>query len=334
LPYLRQALAARPAPEYESAVRLRLAEALLERQELDEAEKLFREEWSRRPGNPRAGFGLGLIARAQGNDSAAEEFLSAARDSPTARKPAVAELAALARARGEEKKAADLEREAAALPNEPPAWPDPHVDQILRLQVGSVKRARQVAQLEAQGSFKEAADVYREQLRDRPTAQACIGAGMNLARTGDFDRALTLLYQGVRLDPKDCSTHFALAQVLYMRAETELKRSADSPKAKEWFRQAADAARQAAEMKADHAGAYLLWGKALMHRGEAVAAVEPLKKGVACRPEVFNLQLALGEALLEAGRPQEAATHLENARNLNAKDPRPAWALERLRQKK
>jgi predicted Zn-dependent protease len=71
-----------------------------------------------------------------------------------------------------------------------------------------------------------------------------------------------------------------------------------------------------------------------MHRGEAAAAVEPLMKGVACRPEVFNLQLALGEALLEAKRLPEAATHLKNAQKLDPKDPRPGQALERLRKRK
>ncbi len=68
--------------------------------------------------------------------------------------------------------------------------------------------------------------------------------------------------------------------------------------------------------------------------GDPAAAVAPLRLGVACRPELFDLQLALGEVLLETGRVQDAETHLENARRLDPNDPRPKQALQRLRQKK
>jgi Flp pilus assembly protein TadD len=55
---------------------------------------------------------------------------------------------------------------------------------------------------------------------------------------------------------------------------------------------------------------------------------------VACRPEDFELQLALGEALLEAGQKQKALTHLENAQRLDPTDPRPARLLRGIHQKK
>jgi tetratricopeptide (TPR) repeat protein len=334
LPFLRQAAAGHAAPEARSALCLRLAEALLERQELAEAERLFREEWAREPGNPRAAFGLGLIALDCGDEAAAAEFLTAARASPTARKAATAELAALARARGDEAAAARLEREAAALTVERPSWPDPLVDEMLRLQVGASRRSRDIARLESGRNYAQAARLYESQLDKQPTAAACIGAGLNLARLKDFDRALPLLRRAGQLEPDNCHTHFCLAQALYLRAEAAEKRSPGSSRAREDFREAAETARRAVARKPDHAAAYLLWGRALLHLGEAGAAVEPLTKGVACRPEVFNLQLALGEALLEAGRLPEAETHLENARKLDPADPRPGQALERLRQRK
>lgn len=48
------------------------------------------------------------------------------------------------------------------------------------------------------------------------------------------------------------------------------------------------------------------------------------------RPELFELQLALDEALLESGQDTEEKTDPENARRLNSNDPRPSSALERL----
>jgi tetratricopeptide (TPR) repeat protein len=334
MPFLRQAAAGRLSEEHESAVRLRLAEALLERQELAEAEELFLADWRDHQGNPRASFGLGLIALARGDEAAAEKYLTAARASPVVRKPATAQLAALARGRGDVAAAVAFEKEFATLPNEAPAWPDPMVLQLLRLRVGTFKTAQDAVQLEAQHRYAEAAQAYLQQIEHQATAQNYVGAGLNLVRSGELARGLNLLKTGIRLDPERCDSHYALAQACYLLAEAQRKRSPDSREANDRFLEAALAARRATELKPDHAAAFLLWGRALMQRGEPDAAIISLKKGVACRPEVFNLQLALGEALLEAGQLQEAEIHLKNALKLDAKNERPALALERLRQRK
>ncbi len=139
--FLRQAVAAdHPNPNHRSALRLRLAEALLEQGHLEEAEKLFRQEWSAKPGHPRTAFGLGLIALHRGENSAAEEYLQVARASPTARQPATAQLAALARARGDEAAAARLDQEAVPRPEDTLVWPDPFAKEVARLQVGALRK--------------------------------------------------------------------------------------------------------------------------------------------------------------------------------------------------
>jgi tetratricopeptide (TPR) repeat protein len=332
-PLLRQAAAGRLPPGGESAVRLRLAEVLLERNELAEAEGLFRGEWARRPGDPRAAFGLGLIARERDDLTAAEQHLGVARASAAVRKPATLALAALYRRR-DDPRAAALEAEAAALPNEPPGWPDPLIEQMTRLRVGSFRRGQDAAQLEGARRYAEAAAAYLRLIETQPTAANYSAAGLNLARCGDYARAEPLFAAAVRLDPADANAWFAQAQALYMQAEAERPRGADPAKVNERFAAAAAAARRATEAKPGHAAAYLLWGKALMSRGEPAAAIDPLRQGVACRPEVFNLHLALGEALLESGRPAEAVEHLENARKLDPKSERALRALDRAHLKK
>jgi tetratricopeptide (TPR) repeat protein len=329
VPLLQQALAGKLPPGCESAVRLRLAEALLERNEWAAAEDLFREEWRRHPGDPRTAFGLGLIARARDDPKGAEEYLGVARASPSVRKPAVLALAALYRGR-DDPRAAALEQEAAALPSEPPAWPDPLVEQMVRLRVGSFRRGQDAAQLERERRYAEAAGAYLKLTETQPTAANYSAAGLNLARSGDFVRAWPLFDTAVRLDPNDANTRFCLAQALAMQAEVERQRGVDPAKVNERFAAAADSARRATECKPDHAAAYLLWGRALMSRGEPEAALVPLRRGVTCRPEAVNLQLALGEALLESGRREEAEIHLENALKLDPKNALVLRALERL----
>src|SRR5262249_488917 len=181
LPFLRQAAVGRfPEKGQESAVQLRLAEALLERQELEEAEELFQEEWRKHPGDPRAGFGLGLIAQDRGQPDAAEKYLTAARKSPTPCKQATPQLAGLARRRGGDLDGAGrLEEEFATLPNEAPPWPDPLLMELSRKRMGAAASAQTLLQLEAQHRFQDAANAYIQRLKQEPTAQNYVGAGLN-----------------------------------------------------------------------------------------------------------------------------------------------------------
>ena len=72
---------------------------------------------------------------------------------------------------------------------------------------------------------------------------------------------------------------------------------------------------------------------ALKHLGQPAEALVPLRQGVACRPEMFDLQLVLGEVLLEVGQVPEAQAHLDNARRLQPNDPYLQGVLERLKKK-
>jgi tetratricopeptide (TPR) repeat protein len=331
--WLREAVAkADPRSEDGSAMALQLAEALLERGDVAEAERLFHEELGRDPNSRRAAFGMGLVAAARGDRPAALKFFTIARDSPYARKKASAQLAALARAQGEREAADRYAKQAAALPADPP-WPDPLHDELTDLRVGRLGRERRARLLEKQGRYAEAAAVYLEQTDKGPNVGVYVRAGLNLARGRDFDQALPLLREAVRLGPDDAEAHFCLALALHTRAEEGLLKTAPA-QAREVFREAIDHTRQAAALRPGHAQTYLIWGLSLKYLGDPEAAVEPLRKGIACAPGDPQLQLGLGEVLLELGRLKEAEAHLENARRLAPNDKGPARALERLRLKK
>jgi tetratricopeptide (TPR) repeat protein len=330
--YLRQAheAAGRAAPEHQSAIRMQLAESCLERQEWEQAEKLFAEERRRQPDDPRAALGLGVIALARNDLGRAEDLLRQAQDSPMARKRATIQLAALARLRGDIAAAANYDRELAALPDDPP-WPDPFREEVERLRVGHYEWVRQESELESQGRFAEAAALYLQEAQVNPTARVYARAGFNLARAGDYEQAEKYLREAVRLDPNSAHAHYLFAYTLFIWAEMEWKRAADSPQARQCFHACIEEARRTTQLQPTQARAYLFWGLARKYLGEPAAAIAPLRQGVECAPEDFHLQLALGEALLDAGKYQEAQTHLINAQKQNSSDPRPAQALERLR---
>jgi tetratricopeptide (TPR) repeat protein len=330
LPLLRQASANAGAfPEYQAAINLRLAELLLERGDLDEAEKVFRAELDRDRQNARAVMGLAMVALARGDDSAAGRFLRIARTSPNARKHATAELAALARRQGDPAGAAALEAETANLPADV-VWPDRLLEEIAELHVGERGWRRRLDRLQAEDRYAEAAELCLERVKKHPSAEAYMNAGINFARLRDYDRALPLLEAAVRLEPDHSHTHYSLALAVFARAERQRHEVGDSPQVRAWFEQALKHARLAAEIRPTHARAYLFWGLALKYLGDPAGAVAPLRRGAALATDNFDLQLALGEVLLDTGRPDEARTHLDNARRLNRDDPRPARALARL----
>jgi Flp pilus assembly protein TadD len=334
LPLFRQAADRKVAPEYRPAMRLRLAEVLLGLGKAEEAEALYREEWERAPGHPRTALGLGQIALHRGDHKAAVDYLLLARTAPFARKVATAHLALAYRMAGDDKTAEAYDRETNTLPEDPP-WPDPYLGRAVEFQAGRRGRERDIARLESRGLFREAAAAWLKQIEEEgPTSSACFNAGSLYSRAGDYNRALPLLRQAVSLERNSDSAHYGLAVALFKCSAELEQRSPNSAEARDLLREACDHAQRAAELKPADGGAYLVWGASLKRLGKREEAISPLRRGIDRHPEDLQLYLTLGEALLELRRFPEAEVELENARQLDPKDPRPAAALELLRKKK
>lgn len=329
--YLKEAMDAtdRARPEHQSAARLQLAEWYLEQEEWEQAEKLFQEEWRLLPGHPRAALGLGIAALVRNDPRAAEDYLRQAQASLLARKRATLQLAVLARRRNDLEAASRYDHSLASMPDDP-GWPDLFRLEVDQLRVGHYGWQEKEIALEDQQRFAEAADLYLREAQANPTANAYSRAGYNLARAGDYEQAMKYLNQAVQLEPNSAFAHAYLAFTLFLRAEEQRKGAAISPQGREWYRASIEEARRATELQPSYGLAYLFWGLALKYLGEPAPAVVPLHRGIECAPESFELQLTLGEVLLEMRQYQEAETHLNNAHKLNPKDPRPQKALERL----
>jgi tetratricopeptide (TPR) repeat protein len=314
---------------YHSSVNLLLADALVERRRFDEAEELYRTEELERPGNPRVAFGLGLIAMARGNDQAAAEFLAVAQACPYSRKNATGELARLALRRGDREAATRYSQTLAKLPGDSP-WPDPLLDEIASMAVGPRGWERQVKWLEQARKHAEAIQVYLKWIERYPSADAYVGAGSNYSALRDYDHALPYLREAVRLEPNSAHARYWIALVLFARAERAWEQTPGAPHVIEWLQEGLPHAEMAAKLRPGHAQSYLIWGQTLRYLGRAREAIEPLRMGITCDTSNPELQLALGEVLLECDRLDEARTYLTNAQQLKPADPRPASALKRL----
>jgi tetratricopeptide (TPR) repeat protein len=334
--HFRKAVAGRqPEDGFTTAARLRLAEALLDRGELDEAERHFKAE-ADAPGEvtrARAAYGLGLVAVARGDPAAAGRHLAAAAGSPFARTRASAQLARIARQRGDAAAARRYE-EAATRPPPDRAWPDPFVAEAYRLRVGQQEALQEANALARRGRPAEAAELLTRLSRDYPNEQTLQATGAVLIQVGDYAQAEQVLQGCLAIDPSHPQAHHLLAMAYFRHGEA-LRSRGEADGARELFRQAADHGLRATERKPDFASAYLYRGRALRHLGDLEGAIAALRRAVECRPEVADGHLYLGETLVEAGRLDEGRAALKTAVEVaDPKDPRPRAALAKLEPQK
>ena len=209
-------------------------------------------------------------------------------------------------------------------------WPNAFMEEIAALGVGQRAFERRARNLEETRQHAAAAQLYLERIKTQPSAELYVGAGSNFAVQRDYESALPLLRKAVALDPGSANAHYWLGLALFSRAERAWHSTPDAAEVKDGFRAAAEHGKRAAEIRPGNGKSYMVWGLALKYLGKPAEAIAPLRLGVACQPADLELQLGLGQALLEAGRGAEAKRYLDNARRLAPQDPRPIEALKRL----
>jgi tetratricopeptide (TPR) repeat protein len=327
--FLRQAVESNTWPEYQFAMRIKLVEALLDRNQLDEAEPLLLHEIPSGKEAARVDMDLGWLAMARGQIQRAQENFSRARTSPYARKKATSQLVALARLSNNKADAERYEKEVTRL-DEDLSWPDPVLEEIFKLRVGRRFEQLKINLLEQNHHYAEAAEMYQRRLQTEPTLQNYLGAGLNLARTKDYEQSLPLLREAVRLDPTSAEAHYTLALMLFRRAEEKQWQFPQTRENDPAFREVVQHATLATRLKPNYALAYLIWGLALKYLGQPEEALVPLRQGVGYRSDSIELHLALAGVLVDLRQDAEAERHLDNATRLDANDLRLAPLRQRL----
>jgi tetratricopeptide (TPR) repeat protein len=316
------------APTADAEPYLLLAEVYMQQDDRDQAEALCRRALEREPDSARARLDLGMIAYNHDDMDGCLSPLLRAADNAAVRHVACTQLAAAYRRKGKEAEAADFDRKAQEAPTDVP-WPEPYLAELQSKTVGRETRCRAVKQLESQRRWKEAADQLRVMTAADPSDQRAFSdlgsALMSMGQLGDAENAFR---SAAALSPQAADPAYDLAVVLFTEGE-QLRRAGDASAADK-FRASADAARQAIALKADHAQAHLFLGLALQKLNQRPQAIESFHTAERCRPESANIHLALGEALAEDGRTDEAVLQLQRACDLAPNDPRPREALERI----
>jgi tetratricopeptide (TPR) repeat protein len=312
-----------------TAPRLRLAEVQLEMDHPDQAKAEFQKVLARQPDNPRAQYGLGLVAAAADNAEEARGWLLQCARNPQTRQKAAEQLAKVFGRLGDTNSAAAAAGAARELPPDPP-WRDPFSAEYGELAVGMQAGLRRAQLLQGEGRFAEALTVLRQTVDDYPAYETYLELAKALAMTRDRPATEAALRQACRLKDDQFEAPHLLSILLVDLAMTAEAKS-DTRAAREYYREAAEFAQRAVSLKPKEPVANLFLGLALKGLGRRPEALKALQAAVKAKPDKADPYLALGEFLAQDGRTDEARKLLEEARRLaRPGDPRPRQALERL----
>jgi tetratricopeptide (TPR) repeat protein len=304
------------------SIRLRYAEALLNRGDMEEARPLLEELLSRHPANPRIQLALGALAEdAKDLDTAITHLLRCA-DDPLTRQRAATHLATLYLRKGDAVAAERYRKRARRLPRDPEG-PDPFVEEYSGLMVGRQALFLRAEYLLLAGEIQKAIELLQTLIEGHPDAvEAHVKLGMAWAELGNYQQAETVLRQALAARPETVQAHYFLCVALFHQAERNGSRTG--------FEAAATEARQTLALKPDHAYAHLYLGLALQKMNQREAALGELRQAVRFSPESIDPHLHLGEALLKAGKKEDGLAQLEKAADLaDDKDQRPREALKK-----
>jgi len=259
------------------APRLRLAETLLSRGRLDEAELHLEQARKAEPWDPRVQLDLGRLAVLRGRWRDALEHLDSCAGDVHARQLAHGLLAEVWIHLRQPDKAREEQRQAAQAP-EDEMWPDPFVHDVLRLQRGLSVRLRQTRGLLARRQYPQAVESIEDTLRLYPrSTEARLLLAEIWMRQGDKQRAEQACLEAVRIDPESAEAWFRLGCF----------QALDRPRA------AAESFRKTIHLKPDHADAHFNLGHRLKELGDTAGAADEFRAALRARPGFGRAREAL-----------------------------------------
>jgi tetratricopeptide (TPR) repeat protein len=278
--------AAELAPANRPEPRLRLAELLTERGDLDGAAALAQGVVAAGGENSRAELILARVAAARGDWPGVLDRTARCGSDPAARREATLLRGRALEATGRRYDADAAFRAAAELP-EPPPWPDPAVKDVESLRVGVKELLARAGALLDQGRAGEAAELAGALTARAPdNPQPALLQGKALVEFGDFPAARTALEKHVARFPSSVEGWFSLGVARFQTGDV---------------RGAADAFGRAVKLKPDHALAHFNLGHCHRRLGDRKAAKAEYEEALRCRPDYRAAREALAD--LEAGKP-------------------------------
>jgi tetratricopeptide (TPR) repeat protein len=312
LPKLRRAVEL--CHDQPDAPRLKLAQLLAERGELDEAERHFQELLRARPDHAVAWLGVANVSISHGRLEESVGQLNRCLTNEYTAKAACQLLATVQQRLGHTNAADTATRLAATLPPDRD-WPNPFAQEAAQYRVGRQALLDRAQQLLRQRRAEEALPVATRLVTDyADAADAWLTLGRVRVLEKDFVAAEQALRHCLQLDPKLVDGHMQLGlALLYQRRNAE----------------AAASFQEALRQKPALAEAHYNLGLARLREGDRAGAIQSLREAIRCDANEVQPRLALADALNKSGQREEALAELRRALKLNPNDARVRQMLER-----
>ena len=325
--------------------------------DLGRAEEIYREIVRMRPNHARALAALGRLALKDGRLQQAEGLLTRSISLDPDYRQAHYTLGLLYSQTGEIEKAreelgrAEELRQAAARPAEGLLIRDAGTDEVRRLDPDSpvLQTFRRGVEAHKQGDHTQAEAAYLEVVSEAPGfAEAQMNLGLLLHDLNRLDAAIDRLRTAIRLDPRQPAAHYFLGMDLYLTSQFEGALSSlrktrelapDTPQLSYWFgltllalgryqESAKELESHLLQAPADtpDANRALLHAYVQLSDRDSVWRRAKLLAGTGVGAESRAHQIA-ARAYLDAGRREDAVTHLKEVVRLEQSSPPAMQAL-------
>jgi tetratricopeptide (TPR) repeat protein len=311
----RQQDGGRPSHLATLAIRLRLADTLLNLGRLDESESHFRQLWAVHSNSAPVALGLGKIANARDNAPEAAPLLARALHDPATRKAAHRLLITVYQRLGRSNEVGQLAPVLATLPNDV-SFADPFMEEIEKLKTGENAWIDQADEWIKAGRFVEAARLLETTLERYPNSdRAMFFLGRARLRLGNSAGAEAILTRALELSPGKIEARMQLGVIHLTRGRN---------------REAQKCFRAAIEAKPNLPEAWLNLGMSLggENRVESAAAFQ---EAIRLKPNLMEAYLGLAVVLRAEGQKQAAANELRRALALHPEEPMRRKLLDQLK---
>ncbi len=304
-------------------VQLRLAEILLERGELEEAEVQIEAVLSYSPSSSRALFDKARLLLGKGKlgeaKSLVERSVMNAEDkrAPCMRGPYTL-LAQICRrthdASGEAQSIADLKQIPYGF--EFTSWEDPEVGAVLSLSQGRARRLSTAEELARKGNLAGATGILYDMAKGNDGSTAAELLAKTLNREGKSPEAEALLRKQLLGSPQD--------ERLYFQLGTACSQQGKYPEAEAAYR-------RVVELKPDYSSAWHNLGLVLLIQGKTGEGHKAIAAAVRLNPSEVASRIKFAELLLAEGKREEAGEQLKAALKVEPQQPQARELLARIK---
>jgi tetratricopeptide (TPR) repeat protein len=297
-----------------AAPRIRVAQLLIERGRLDEAERYLRAVLERQPNEPRALLALGKLELAHERFNEARDYLLPAANAPETARAATVLLASVHQRLGEQSAAAAASRRAESLPPDPPLA-DPFLDETGALQSGLQAWLTRADRALKSGRRDEALALFEKTIATYPDAAIAWQLfGQAHIDTENYPAAEKALKRAVELAPDSAESYFQLASALFLQNKLQ---------------PAVDEFKRSIALRPNYAPGHYNLGICLSRAQKRKEAIAEFEEAIRLSPNFADAHRWLGATLALEERFDEALPPLRRALELNPSDGAAGKMIER-----